>query len=146
MFVHKDSLYVHDVNPNVLIWKDHQTSKYPVDETTPNDHHSIYGVGKLAKDGCIYSADKILFGKLNTANIVGKPKGFVRFRITGIEFGGEDPENPMNFSGFEVMSYKGYSKPRADPMNRLIFQYRIRHDPLKIEDIAFRFQSTMNDI
>lgn len=28
LFVHKDSFYLHGLNPNVLVWKDTLTSKY----------------------------------------------------------------------------------------------------------------------
>lgn len=34
LFVQKDSPYVHSYNDNVMIWKDFQTSKYPIDQSS----------------------------------------------------------------------------------------------------------------
>lgn len=35
-------------------------------------------------------------------------------------------------NNFEIINYKKYGKLRADSLSRLIFQYRMRNDPLTI--------------
>lgn len=38
-------------------------------------------------------------------------------------------------NNFQIIQYKKFDKLRADPLSRIIFQHRIRNDPLSIEEI-----------
>lgn len=46
----------------------------------------IYGTGKLAKNYNVYSQDGYKLGHINPLQIIGAPQGYVRFRISGLEF------------------------------------------------------------
>ena len=86
MFVHKDSEYLHGLNPNVLIWKDEHISQYPFEMENGKVTYEIYGVGKIAKSGKIYTSDREWIGSIERANFQGNPKGFLRFSFNGISF------------------------------------------------------------
>lgn len=143
-----------------MIWKDHQTSKYPIDEyTKPMQEEGegktkpdyIYGMGKVTRSGNIFSLDGYKLGHLDPSIIPAFTGGYVRYKITSVKFNGQEGDsNTMKAEGegemdagmkidlkdFEVIQYRRYG--RAEPLSRVIFQYRIRHDPLTIEQIASR--------
>lgn len=50
LFTHLDSYYVHDYNPESLIWKDHKVSQYYLKEQNSNWEKSI-GTGYINKRG-----------------------------------------------------------------------------------------------
>lgn len=50
IFVHKDSFYLHGLNPSVLIWKDRNVSKYFEEEIEKNNVNSR-GIAFLNKLG-----------------------------------------------------------------------------------------------
>jgi hypothetical protein len=50
MFVHKDSFYLHGLNPNVLVWKDLATSKY-LQAEIEESKNGCKGIGFLNKEG-----------------------------------------------------------------------------------------------
>ena len=52
LFIHKDSLYIHGVNPNVVIWQDQQTASN-FDSMKSED---FSGIGNIRHDGSIFSA------------------------------------------------------------------------------------------
>jgi hypothetical protein len=46
----------------------------------------IYGMGKLSRSGNIYSLDGCKLGHIDPAAMSGVDRGFIRYRISGIEF------------------------------------------------------------
>ena len=129
VFAHKDSLYTHEVNPNVLLWKDGCISPWSLS-------NNLSGVAKISWEGSVFSADGSFLGKVDISNVVGKPKGFVKISMTDIAFNTDresvgDPQ--MVFSGLSLNGFKGYSKALADPFSHYLMQHRLKYDALTLE-------------
>ena len=109
-----------------MIWKDLQTSKYPIDTFGEEPNELIYGMGKVFKDGSIKTRDGYLIGKIDKSLIAGKAAGYIKFSVRGLEIQNNEG---ISFIDFQPISWKGFFRV-SDSLSRIIFQYRIRYDPL----------------
>ncbi len=79
---------------------------------------------------------------MNVALLATYQGGYIRYRTTGIQFTPSSLNSPtttttntqiedqIKLKDFEIIEYRKYS--RVDPLSKIIFQYRIRNDPLTI--------------
>ena len=79
-----------------------------------------------------------MIGQINQGLLCGKRKGFIRFSFRGFKFE-NDKEKRLVLLDFTPIKFKGNSQVFEDPLSRLIFQYRMKKDPLKFEEIIGRF-------
>ena len=132
IFVNKNSEYMHGLNPSVLVWKDQNTSQYPIDTDNGVITEEVYGTGSFNKKGEVYTLDNELVGQVSLGYLNGWKKGFLRFSFNGFKFE-NDKEKRIRLMNFLPIKLKGNKQVFADPLSRLIFQYRVRKDPLKFE-------------
>lgn len=117
----------------MLIWKDANTSKYPI---STNEDNLIYGIGFCGRDRSIKTLDRYLVMS-NNGQIDGKDNCLVKFRFKQVitDFT-QNEEHFIKLDGLEVVAVKKLHLGREDPLSKLIFQHRIRYDPLSIEKIC----------
>lgn len=82
LFVHKDSFYLHGLNPNVLVWKDLATSKYLAAEIEESKQGSK-GIAFLNKVGEVKTIDNVTLFKVNRQDFDVNHR-FLRFSYTNI--------------------------------------------------------------
>jgi len=151
VFYNRESHYEVGATPLILLWKDQATSScavepwpdpgpsYPEKSETP-----LSVVLELKKDGKLYSHDDppIALGALSdemkqSGTVQEFESGdllrFVVLDTLAVLSCGE--ENVPQHLGLELVGRAGASRGQADSFSRLIFQCRVRHDPLTLEMI-----------
>ena len=112
-----------------------QTAKFVLETIEEGmEEMSIGGIGRLSKNGFVWTADKQCVGKIDPNLFISKEIAYVKFKFTDLK---QSSNNSMGFElvNFSPVKFKPYSRLFADSFSRLVFQYRVRHDPLSIEEI-----------
>lgn len=139
LFCNKHAHYQSGNTPLMLVWKDENCSQYVIDTDSKGqvpDKQQV--VLELLFDGKLATSDDppVIFGYLNEDFIqkTGLQTGnLLRFAITegGITF----VDGKLEKADLHYLGKSNRARAFADSYSKVIFQYTVRHSPLRIEHI-----------
>ncbi|CAA2979024.1 Hypothetical predicted protein [Olea europaea subsp. europaea] len=139
LFCNKHAHYQSGNTPLILVWKDENCSQYVIDTDSkgqvPNKQQVVL---ELLFDGKLATSDDppVIFGCLNEDFIqeTGLQAGnLLRFAISdgGLSF----VDGKLEKADLHYLGKPNRARAFADSYSKVIFQYTVRHSPLRIEHI-----------
>ncbi|GAV56561.1 hypothetical protein CFOL_v3_00103 [Cephalotus follicularis] len=146
LFYYKHAHYQTGNTPLALVWKDENCSQYVIDTDSKGQVPSQQQVAlELQDDGKLSTSDDppVVFGSLD-GDFIQKSGlhlgSLLRFAITegGLSFvDGKFEKAELHYLG-KVNRARAF----ADSFSKIMFQYMVRHSPLKIDDLLASISSS----
>ncbi|KAI8020016.1 Snurportin-1 [Camellia lanceoleosa] len=139
LFNNKHAHYQTGNTPLALVWKDENCSQYVIDTDSKGQVPSQQQVVlELQVDGKLTTSDDppVVFGCLETDFIQksGLQSGnLLRFAINdgGLSFG----DGKLEKADMQYLGKVNRARAFADSYSKIVFQYAVRHSPLRVEDL-----------
>ncbi|KAG8365323.1 hypothetical protein BUALT_Bualt18G0092700 [Buddleja alternifolia] len=146
LFYNKHAHYQSGNTPLVLVWKDENCSQYVVDTDSkgqvPDQQHVVL---ELLDDGGVVTSDDppVKFGCLDSDFVQKtglKTSYLLRFAIGegGLCFA----DGKLEKADLHYLGKSNRARAFADSYSKVIFQYAVRHSPLKIEHLFASISSS----
>lgn len=148
LFYNKHAHYQTGNTPLTLVWKDETCSQYVIDTDNkgqvPNQQQVVL---ELQDDGQLVTSDDppVVLGCLN-ANFIQEtglhPGNLVRFAVNegGLTF----VDGKLEKADLQYLGKVHRARAFADSYSKIVFQYMVRHSPLRIEHL-FASMSTVSE-
>lgn len=148
LFYNKHAHYQAGNTPLTLVWKDENCSQYVIDTDSKGQiPHQQQVVLELQDDGKLSTSDDppVVFGSLDEEFIQksGLHSGnLLRFAISdgGLSF----VDGKLEKADIHYLGKVNRARAFADSYSKVMFQYTVRHSPLRIDDLLAAINSLGN--
>ncbi|KAK6920534.1 hypothetical protein RJ641_014212 [Dillenia turbinata] len=146
LFYNKHAHYQTGNTPLTLVWKDENCSQYVIDTDSKGQIPSQQQVVlELQDDGKLITSDDlpVVFGCLDADFIVksGLHSGnLLRFAVSdgGLSFA----DGKLEQADIQYLGKSNRARAFADSFSKVIFQYMVRHSPLRFDDLLAAVSSS----
>ncbi|CAN0853534.1 Cellulose synthase A catalytic subunit 8 [UDP-forming] [Linum grandiflorum] len=139
LFYNKHAHYQHGSTPLALVWKDDKCSQYVIDTDSagqvPNQQLVVL---ELKEDGNLATSDDppVVFGNLNPEFVQQsglRPGNLLRLSVNdgGLSF----VDGKLEKADLQYLGKSNRARAFADSFSKVMFQYMVRHSPLKFDDL-----------
>ncbi|OMO76173.1 snurportin-1 [Corchorus capsularis] len=145
LFYNKHAHYETGNTPLVLVWKDDNCSQYVIDTNSKGEIPSQQQVVlELQDNGNLVTSDDppVVFGMIQQSGL-DHSGNLLRFAISdgGLSFS----DGKLDQADLNYLGKSNRARAFADSYSKVLFQYRVRHSPLKIDDLLLASINSPDD-